>query len=211
MTTRVRSGSAGAVSWPGMTVAPLAVGLGIGVLTNLAQGWLPGGWNQVANSGAVWSLAAFVVGALLVARSSVTAAVVGGLAVECGLVIGYYGFAEVGRGGMGDPFWPLVWLVLAFVAGPLFGWAGASWRRGRRVPARVVGLAALAGVFGMEAVHYAWNLGYAASAWAFGAVAVLVPLLGRAHRERAWTLAAACALALTAFAVVLPVLDGLSA
>jgi len=33
----------------------LGAGLGLGVLTNLAQGWLPGSWNQIANSGAAWS------------------------------------------------------------------------------------------------------------------------------------------------------------
>lgn len=34
-------------------------GLVFGALTNLAQGWLPGAWNQLANSGAVRSTVAF--------------------------------------------------------------------------------------------------------------------------------------------------------
>src|SRR5215470_2176372 len=69
-------------------------GLLLGVLTNLAQGWLPGAWNQIANSGAAWSAVAFGAGALLYRRSGPMQAAIGGLAAEAGLVVGYYGYAE---------------------------------------------------------------------------------------------------------------------
>ena len=50
---------------------------------------------------------------------------------------------------MGAPTYSLLWLALAFVAGPLFGVAGAWWRRGRTTRHRVIGLASLAlGVLG---------------------------------------------------------------
>lgn len=184
--------------WAYVTVWAFAGGLLFGVLTNLAQGWLPGAWNQIANSGAVWSVAAFVAGALLARQVNLPAAAVAGLCAESGLVVGYYGYAEVARDGMGSLLAPLVWLGMAFIAGPLFAVAG-SWWRGISPPHHVIGLAALASVFGMEAIHYAWVLHYAPQAWACLAVLVLVALLmGRTHRERVLTLLTAIPFSLLA-------------
>ncbi|MET8950918.1 DUF6518 family protein [Streptomyces sp. NPDC004393] len=190
-------------TWGGRTVTAAGGGLLLGVLTNLAQGRLPGAWNQIANSGAIWSTVAFAAGALLYRRGSLTQAATGGLGAETGLVVGYYGYAEFGRGGMGNLFWPLIWLGMALVAGPLFGVAGHWWRRGRDVRRRVIGLAAFAGLFGMEGIVYAWNLHYAPQAWACLAVFALAPLLmARTHKERALTLGAAAPCALLAYAVI---------
>lgn len=105
-------------------------GLLLGVLTNLAQGWLPGAWNQIANSGAAWSAVAFAAGALLYRSDRVVQAAIRGQAAEAGLVVGYYGYAEIGRDGVGNLLFPLIWLGLACVAGPLFGVAGQWWRGG---------------------------------------------------------------------------------
>ncbi|WP_238431378.1 DUF6518 family protein [Streptomyces cavernae] len=189
--------------WTRATGASVGAGVVLGVLTNLLQGWLPGAWNQIANSGAVWSVAAFAAGAVLAGRVPPATAAVGGLCAEVGLVVGYYGYAEFGRDGMGDPFWPLVWMVMACVAGPLFGTAGVWWRQGTTAWRRVTALGALAGVFGQEAIHYAWVLRYAPQAWACLGVALLVPLLmARTHRERALSLLAAVPLSFLAYAVV---------
>ncbi|MFJ5229919.1 DUF6518 family protein [Kitasatospora sp. NPDC088391] len=171
-------------TWARATVLASVGGILLGVLTNVLQGVLPGALNQIANSGAVWSVAAFVAGALSARRVGLPVAAVAGLLAEAGLVVGYYGYAEVARDGMGSLFAPLVWVGMACVAGPLFGVAGYRWR-GDDPRRRVVSLAALAGVFGMEAIHYIWVLHYAAEAWGCIAVLVLVPLLmGRTHRER---------------------------
>ncbi|MGW2183479.1 DUF6518 family protein [Streptomyces sp. NPDC001732] len=188
-------------AWAHATASAFAGGLLLGILTNLAQAWLPGSWNQIANSGAVWSVAAFAAGALLARKVSLPAVAVAGLCAESGLVVGYYGYAEVVRDGMGSLFAPLVWLGMAFIAGPLFGVAG-SWWRGNSPRHRVVGLAALAGVFGMEAIHYAWVLHYTPQAWACLAVLVLVALLmGRTHRERVLTLLTAIPFSLLAYLI----------
>ncbi|MER5888883.1 DUF6518 family protein [Streptomyces sp. NPDC001941] len=189
---------------PAYAVPPAALlaGLLLGVLTNLAQGLLPGNWNQIANSGAIWSVAAFAAGAVLARRVSVPLAAVAGLCAEVGLVAGYYGYAEFGRDGMGSLAAPLVWLAMALVAGPLFGAAGAWWRRGTTVVRRVTGLAAMAGVFGMEGAHYALVLHYAPQAWGCFLALLLVPLAARSHRERALTLAASVPLAAVAYLVV---------
>lgn len=181
----------------------LLAGLGFGVVTNLAQGWLPGAWNQVANSGAVWCVPAFVVGALLAGWASARSAAVAGLCASIGLVVGYYGYAEFGRDGMGSLTYPLVWLVMAVISGPLFGVAGLWWWNGRTIRNRVIGLAALGGVFGMESILYGFVLHYAPQAWACLAVLVLVPLvMARRQRERMPTLLTALALAPLAYLVV---------
>ncbi|MEU6532960.1 DUF6518 family protein [Streptomyces sp. NPDC046928] len=185
-------------------------GLLLGVLTNLAQGWLPGAWNQIANSGAVWCVVAFVTGALVARRGSVWLAVFCGLGAEVGLVVGYYGYAELGRDGMGRLFFPLVWLFMACIAGPFFGAAGHWWLRGRTTRLRVVGLACVAGVFGMEALLFGWYLHYTTQAWACFGISVLAPLLARSNRERALVLAVAAAFSFLAYGVVVLPLQALS-
>ncbi|MEV7995711.1 DUF6518 family protein [Streptomyces sp. NPDC086077] len=194
----------------GLVLLSALGGLLLGVLTNLAQGWLPGAWNQIANSGAVWCVAAFATGALVSRRGSVSLAVFCGLAAEAGLVVGYYGYAELGRDGMGRLFFPLVWLFMACIAGPLFGAAGHWWLRGRTTRLRVVGLAGVAGVFGMEALLFGWDLHYATQAWACLIVSVLAPLLARSNRERVLALAIAAAFSFIAYGVVVLPLQALS-
>ncbi|WP_369386864.1 DUF6518 family protein [Streptomyces sp. CG1] len=190
-------------AWGGPAATALGGGLLLGVLTSLAQGWLPGAWQQIANSGAVWSAVAFAVGALPYPRGSVSQAAIGGLGAETGLVVGYYGYAEFGRDGAGSLFFPLVWLGMACVAGPLSGAAGHWWRRGPDTRRRVTGLAAFAGLFGMEGLAYAWTLHYAAQAWACLLLFVLIPLLmARTHKERVLTLAVAVVCAPLAYAVI---------
>ncbi|MFJ5226689.1 DUF6518 family protein [Streptomyces sp. NPDC088400] len=194
--------------WTCAAAGALGGGLVLGVLTNLAQGWLHTPWDQIPNSGAVWSAVAFVAGALLARWASPHVVAVTGLLAEVGLVVGYYGYAEFGRGGMGDFAYPLVWLTLACVAGPLLGVAGSWWRRGHTARRRVIGLASLAGVFGMEGIHYAWVLHYTTQAWTCLAVVLLVSLLmARNRKERALALSAAAAFSLVAYAAIqLPLL-----
>ncbi|MFF4989778.1 DUF6518 family protein [Streptosporangium saharense] len=187
----------------GSWASALLAGLGLGVVTNLAQGWLPGAWNQVANSGAVWCVPAFVAGALIAGWASARSAATAGLCASIGLVIGYYGYAEFGRDGMGSLTYPLIWLAMAVISGPLFGVAGLWWRNGRTVRHRVIGLAALGGVFGMESILYAFVLHYAPQAWACLAVLILAPLLMTRRRgERTRTLLTALALAALAYVVI---------
>jgi hypothetical protein len=189
--------------WASRALIAVIAGLLLGVLTNLAQGWLPGAWNQIANSGAIWSAIAFAAGALLYQRGESWHAAVGGLAAETGLVVGYYGYAEFGRDGAGNLLFPLIWLGLALVAGPLFGVAGHWWRRSDDARRRVAGLAAFAGLFGMEGLVYAWKLHYGPQAWTCLGLFILAPLLmARAYKERALTLGAAIPCALLAYALI---------
>jgi uncharacterized protein DUF6518 len=175
-------------------------GLLVGVLTNVLQGVLPDALQAVSNSGSVWTVAAFAAGALVGVAGRV--AVLAGVATQVGAVVGYYAFAEVVRDGMGDLTYPLFWLALALVAGPVFGTAGAWWRSSVGWPC-VAGPAVLGGVFGMDALWYEFVLGYHGNAIAYGVVGALVPvLLGRTVRGRAVGLVAAAGLSVVAVLVL---------
>lgn len=185
----------------------------LGILTNLLQGWLPWPWSQLANSGGVWAVAAFAAGAFLVVRTQepLRLAVAGGL-TEGGLVLGYYGYAQFGRGGMGSLIFPLVWLGLACVAGPLFGLAGAWWRRGTQLWKRVIGLGALGGLFGSEALQAWLSNHHRGQAIVCAAVAVAAPLLlARSVRARWLSLAVAAIASPMAYALVYLPLNTISA
>ncbi|MFE7534235.1 DUF6518 family protein [Streptomyces rhizosphaericola] len=197
----------------GLPAVCLGAGIALGVLTNLLQGRLPWPWSQLANSGGVWSVFAFVAGALAAGRTDRlrTAAAAGAL-TEIGLVVGYYGYAEFGRDGMGSLVFPLLWIAMACVAGPLFGIAGAWWRRGAQPWRRYVALGAFGGLFGSEALHSWLTLGYASQAAACAAVACGLPLLlGRTGKERAWSLAAMPVASFAAYLAVYGLLDQVSA
>ncbi|WP_420037332.1 DUF6518 family protein [Streptomyces sp. cg28] len=190
-----------------------ATGLAFGVLTNLLQGWLPWPWSQLANSGGVWSVLAFVTGAVLAPRASgVRRIAAAGALAEIGLVVGYYGYAELGRDGMGSLVLPLVWLATACVSGPLFGTAGAWWRRSDRIWRRVGALGALGGLFGSEGLHSWLTLGYADQAIACAAIACVLPLtLARTWRERGLSLGVMVLASPVAYAAVYGLLDQISA
>ncbi|WP_330314308.1 MULTISPECIES: DUF6518 family protein [unclassified Streptomyces] len=197
------------------TVTPVlcaATGIALGVLTNLLQGWLPWPWSQLANSGGVWSVLAFATGAVLAARvGDVRRIAAAGALAEIGLVVGYYGYAELGRGGMGSLTFPLVWLVMACVAGPLFGAAGAWSRRSPRLWRRVASLGAVGGLFGSESLHSWLTLGYADQAIACAVAACALPLaLARTWRERGLGLAVTALASPVAYAAVYGLLDQIS-
>ncbi|MFF5335401.1 DUF6518 family protein [Streptomyces sp. NPDC013181] len=189
-----------------------ATGIGFGVLTNLLQGWLPWPWSQLANSGGVWSVFAFATGAFLAPRvGDVRRIAVAGALAEIGLVVGYYGYAELGRGGMGSLVFPLVWLVMACVSGPLFGTAGAWARRSPLLWRRVGSLGAVGGLFGSEGLHSWLILGYADQAGACAVAACALPLaLARTWRERGLGLAGTVLASPVAYAAVYGVLDRIS-
>ncbi|MGZ3146194.1 DUF6518 family protein [Lentzea chajnantorensis] len=151
-------------------------GLLLGVLTNLGQGVLPGGFNSLANSGAIWVVAAFIAGAL--SRRPILA----GTLTQVGAVVGYYGYAELFRDGMGDLYAPSVWLALALVAGPLFGTAGGWWRHGRSWR-HWTGAGVLGAVFGMEGLWHLFVLGYRDTGITACALAVVLPLLISRNRR----------------------------
>jgi hypothetical protein len=178
-------------------------GLLLGGLTLLLQGILPGVFNHLANSGAVWSVGAFVAGALLVYRQAPGALVpltpaighargqwipvIAGLLVEVGAVIGYYTSTITFNGddvSAAALRGPLVWIVVAFLAGPLYGLAGAAYR-GTRHRERVAATALLGTVFVAEAGYLLAVLHYGGEALLMAIIGLAVPVaLGRTAQER---------------------------
>ncbi|SER22269.1 DUF6518 family protein [Lentzea albida] len=180
----------------------LPAGVLLGVLTNLGQGVLLGSSNSLANSGAVWVVAAFVAGSW--SRRPVLA----GTLTQVGAVVGYYGYAELGRDGMGGLYAPSVWLALAFVAGPLFGTAGAWWRHGQAWR-HWTGAGVLGAVFGMEGLWHLFVLGYRDTGFVACALAVALPLLIARSRWRALAVSAALSLVALGCLLLISAVTGL--
>ena len=156
----------------------VVVGLGLGVVTQLAQGLLPSGWSQAANSIAPWLLVAFLVGAF---QPSWRSAAVAGSATLLLALVGYYAMTVL-RFSIGAGSVLLLWTIGAVVGGPLFGAAGWAWKAGRR-PALALGL--LAAAFIAEAGYRSVILAEPAVAAAFVLGGLLIPLvLGRSRPER---------------------------
>jgi hypothetical protein len=153
-------------------------GIGLGVVTQLAQGLLPTGWSQAANSIAPWLLVAFLVGA---AQPGWRPAAVAGGATLLLALVGYYAMTllqfAIGAGPV-----PLFWIIGAVVGGPVFGAAGWAWRHGRR-PALALGL--LTAAFIAEAGFHLVVHAEPPVAAGFVLAGLLVPLvLGRSRSER---------------------------
>jgi Family of unknown function (DUF6518) len=134
-------------AWPAVA---LAIGLAAGIATSYLQGVLPGSWNTLANSGAVWTVVAFVVAALVVQTRGLTVA--SGLAALLGEVLGYYAIASPVRGIATSTSERALWVAAAIIGGPLIGWAAWWWRRGRPT-ARLAAILAICGVVVGEGVH----------------------------------------------------------
>jgi hypothetical protein len=152
------------------------------VLTVYGQGWLPGQWSTLANSGAVWLVFAFAVGSCM--RSEVAAAAAGAGVLVCA-VIGYYvAVPVVVEGAAANLHSVAIWTGTALVGGPVFGVAGRWWR-GRSAPRAGIALGLLGGVLVAEGVYDVTAI----------TVGLLVPLaLGRSNGER-----------LLAFGIMVPV------
>jgi hypothetical protein len=139
---------------PTTAVVPLLVavvgGLLAGVLTSVLQGALPGRWNALADSGAVWTVVAFAL-ALPAVREAWVSVAAGTLAL-LGEVVGYYAVALPLREIASSPSERVMWTCAALVVGPFVGLAARWVRRGTGTE-RTVAVLALDGVAIGEALH----------------------------------------------------------
>jgi hypothetical protein len=160
-----------------------AVGLGTGVLSQLAQDLLPDGWSQIGNSLSPWLLVAFLLGSTMPDRRWAVAAGVGALVLA---LVGYYATTTL-RFGIGGGTSSLVfWGLGAFIGGAVFGLAGRAWRTApdRWVRAFAVGLVTAA--FIAEGVYLLGILPDPAVGRGFILAGAVVPLvLGRTWPDRA--------------------------
>ena len=156
----------------------LALGVAVGVLTSLLQAHLNFPWLAMVNATSPWLTTAFVAGAL---QPRLSAAMLVGVAAATLQVVAYYVTADVRGFGVSMTYVSL-WSLCTVVGGPIFGAAGHVWRRA--APAGL-GAALLVAAYASEAVvAYHFRLGYTATAWLFGAIALLLAVsLGR-HRSQ---------------------------
>ena len=181
-----------------LRVAALALvaGAATGVLTFVGQRYLPGQWNVLVNSGAIWLVPVFLVASRMGSARWGAAA---GLATLAATLLGYYGAAML-SGIPESPFFLGLWCAVALVAGPLYGAAGSWWRDARRTR-RVTAVALLGGVFVAEGSYLIVALHYHGSGVGMIAAGVLITVaLARDRRDRLYALLALPAVALLAFA-----------
>jgi hypothetical protein len=177
-------------------------GLLAGALTCLLQGVLPGDWNTVVNSGAVWTVVAFGAAALL--ASTERTAMIAGLLVLVGEVAGYYLYLADVRHLPGLHSAEILWTVAALWIGPLTGFAAYRARWGD-TGQRMSALASIAGVIVGEGMYLVRIAGVTASGWVevaagmaiAGAALTLRPVT---NRVRAGALLSGAAVAIAVYA-----------
>jgi hypothetical protein len=166
----------------------LLIGLIIGGLTLLFQDVLPDNFIQIANSGAVWSVVAFVIGRRTASR---TRAMLGGFLALVGEVIGYYTFAYFANLMDIMPSTLAVvgyWLIVALVAGPVFGWAGYASIQREGLPGRI-GTGAMAAAFIGEGLYLLTILPTPTTGVTWLITAVIITLVltwNRSDRLQVW-------------------------
>jgi Family of unknown function (DUF6518) len=131
--------------------AAIVGGLLMGPVDLLAQTTLPYPWANLANSGAVWALAAFGAGAA--ARPAAVSAVAGLVLLPIA-VESYYLAGVIFRHDSTTALWSAttgLWLAFAVVVGPLFGLAGGAVRSTRRAT-RFAAAACAGSIFLLEAL-----------------------------------------------------------
>lgn len=165
--TTLRAPSTATVALPAAAIA----GLVAGGLTCLLQQFLPGDWNTVVNSGAVWTVVAYVVAAL-VARTQ-SGAALAGLLVLVGEVAGYYIYLADVRHLPGLHSAEILWAVAALWIGPLTGLAAYRARWGDAVQ-RMTSLAAIAGVIAGEGAYLVRIADVVRAGWVEIVVAALI-------------------------------------
>ena len=158
------------------------VGLATGVLSQLAQGSLPGGWSQLGNTISPWLLVAFALGSTMPDRRWAVGAGVVALLLA---VVGFYATTTI-RFGIGGGTGSLVfWGIGALVGGSVFGAAGHAWRTSPDVRLRALAIGLVAAVFIAEGLYQSQVVPASAVGPAFVVVGAVVPLLiGRTWTDR---------------------------
>ena len=187
------------------SVVALVAGIALGAVDFLGQRTLPYPWANLANSSAVWAVAAWTLGAWL--RTTVRASVLAAAGMLVVAVESYYVTAALTQGdswaNLSGPT-TVAWLVFGAVAGVVFGVAGSWWRDGQAWQ-QVVGAAVPVSVLLAEAALHIRGTAMATAFIELALAGVLLALIAPRPRPAA-QIALACLpttlvgfLALTAF------------
>jgi hypothetical protein len=170
--------------WARAALLAAVVGVAVGVVTFVGQRSMPGQWNTLVNSGAIWLVPVFFVGSRM---RSLPWAAAAGVATLLATLAGYY-VPYTLAGTPRSLFYVALWVGVALIAGPLFGVAGRAWRSDRRMY-RVVGVAMLGGVLAAEGLYLVLVLGYVWSGWSMVAAGVVAVVVLSSRGDRLLTLA----------------------
>ncbi|MDE6863441.1 MAG: hypothetical protein K2J41_03545 [Eubacterium sp.] len=132
-------------------IMAIILGIAVGCLTLVGQKYLPANLNFLANSGAVWLIPAFCVS--YYSKSNKMNSII--LCIVCLLfcVSGYYTFeAIMNHHGLSINTWEIVWTVMAFVAGFVFGF-GAYFANNNENFLKYCGMNLLPAVFFSEGIN----------------------------------------------------------
>ena len=199
--TRARPG----LRRPAAVVAlAIAAGAVLGIGTQVLQGWLPGAWGVVANSGVAWAVVAFGLGTVV--ATDRLAATAGAVALVVA-AISYYRAVDWFEHVSSGPRGAIVWSLAGLVAGPVFAVAGRS---ARMVPVRrPYAWSLLAGTLVGEGVHLLWFVDRN-ELWPAGLFELLLGgvLVGRAIRTAPRVIIAAAASATAATAATATLVAG---
>lgn len=163
--------------------AALAAGLGVGVATSYLQGELSSSTNFLANSGAVWTVIAFLLAVWAAVRPGAGAAA--GLLALLGEVLGYYAIASPLREIATSSAERELWISAALVIGPAVGCAAHYARRGEPAQ-RVAAVALVCGVVAGEGVYALVRLSHAVQGWIEVAIGVLGIVTCTVWQGRGW-------------------------
>jgi Family of unknown function (DUF6518) len=161
-------------SAPGLTaglVGACGLGLAAGAVTAYLQRVLPPDWDTLANSGAVWTVFAFLATLPLARRPA--PAVAGSTGLLVGEVVGYYVYLARVEHLAATAAEQVLWTLAALWIGPLVGLGAFAvrWGSGEQ---RSRALLALCGVVGGEGA-YLWRIAEVPRA---GLAEVVLALLG---------------------------------
>ena len=165
--------------------AALAIGLALGVISQLGQSLLPEGVGQLANSISPWLSVAFVVGAV---QSTTRNAMLAGFVTLLAALIGYYAIVFLRFGYTGGGSSLVLWSIGSVAGGLVFGPAGWFWRNGT-TRARTIAVALLGSAWVAEGAYLALMLSMTGAAVGYVLIGLGVPLvLRRSLRDRllAW-------------------------
>jgi hypothetical protein len=182
----------------GVLLAAVVVGVLFGVVDLIGQLELPAPWFEIANSMAVWAVAAFLFGRAV--RTGIGTAAVSGALMLTVAVETYYLAAALALDDSIDNLTSrstVIWMVLGVLAGAAFGAAGAVTRRSETLyaaPAAALG----ASVLFAEAITMrdGWSVLIDVL---LGVLVLAVSVSG----TKRWLLACAASVPLTAFVVFL--------
>jgi len=130
----------------------ILMGLVIGILTVIGQAYLPGNFNSIANSGAVWLVPAYFISSKF---SSVKKSIISCILCLISSVLGYYIFESIWNNHAFTFFsyYKFLWLVCAVIAGTVFGIAANKRNFSENVLYKSIGKSMLPAVFMSEGLN----------------------------------------------------------